>query len=101
MKRLLAVLAIFVAFPARALDVSGYVYSGDGVPIEGLVVKTALAKAVTGKDGGFVLSGLPESVIEVDVDGRASMLVLTGDSGITVTLEEPRKEGIPSPRPAP
>ena len=89
MKRLLAVLAIFLASSARALDVSGYVYGGDGVPIEGLVVKTALGKTVTGKDGGFVLSGLPESVIELDVDGRVSLLVLAGDSGITVTLEEP------------
>jgi protocatechuate 3,4-dioxygenase beta subunit len=96
MTRLLAVLAISLATSARALDVSGYVYSGDGTPLEGLrveafvpVVKTSLAKTVTAKDGGFVLGGLPESVIELDVDGRASQLVLAGDSGITVTLEEP------------
>ncbi|HEX8408104.1 MAG TPA: carboxypeptidase-like regulatory domain-containing protein [Thermoanaerobaculia bacterium] len=109
MKRLSLLFAILLAGAVRAADVTGFVFREDnvveGVPVQALVpvTGTSLGETVTGKDGGFAFTGLPDGVIEVKID-EASWLVLGGDVLTVNLLTTPPKEqrerpsALPSPR---
>lgn len=94
MKSLL--LALLLAPAAFAAEVSGYVYAVDGKPVEGATVRSGNASVRTNKDGGFTLSGLPEGVVELDVDGKVQPLVLAGDV-VSITLAATERSALPRP----
>jgi len=105
MKRLSFLFAILLAGSLRAADVSGFVFRDDGV-VEGVRVQalvpvtgTSLGETITGTDGGFAFTGLPDGVIEVRVDD-SSWLVLAGDV-MTVNLltNQPKERERPAPSP--
>jgi len=80
-------LALLLAPVALGADVAGYVYTPDGSPVEGAVVRAGNASVKTNKDGAFTLSNLADGVVELDVDGKAHPLVLAGDV-VSIALNE-------------
>src|SRR5688500_1945400 len=75
MKTLLALLAL--------AQVSGYVYAPDGSVAANKTVRAGDKSVVTDKQGAFVLTGLPEGVVELNVEA-STVFALTGDN-VTIT----------------
>jgi protocatechuate 3,4-dioxygenase beta subunit len=88
----LLLLALFLPLSSDGAQISGFVYAPDGVVARGVrveafvpVTRAPLGTAQTGDGGGFVLPGLPEGVVELDIAGT-NRLAIAGDI-VSVQLE--------------
>lgn len=103
MRRILAALALsFLTVTAAGAEVTGVVYSDDGSVVEGAAVKAGSVATVTAKDGSFLLSGLPEGVIELDVEGTTLFALAGDDVTVHLSTNAPKEERErPTPAAAP
>ncbi|HEX2121719.1 MAG TPA: carboxypeptidase regulatory-like domain-containing protein [Thermoanaerobaculia bacterium] len=106
MKRLIALLLL--APCAFALDIEGYVFAPDGTLVPDAKVSVyapeqrVVLKSATATDGHFKLTGLPDSLFDVEVTspkfGEATMTAVPNDPPLTITLTD---AGGASARPVP
>jgi hypothetical protein len=106
MRYALALAALLVlTLPVLAHDVEGWVYAPDGTSAKGATVAASiaggpvLASVKSEEDGHFKLTGLPGSLIELNVQaagfGPTTVYALVDDTPLTVTV---RPEGTAAER---
>ena len=88
MMTLLALLAL--------AQVSGYVYAPDGSVVAGKTVRAGEKTSVTDKEGAFTITGLPEGVVELNVEST-TVFALTGDSVSITTTSSATPDDDPAP----
>jgi Carboxypeptidase regulatory-like domain len=89
--RPLSLLLLWLATPAAlAVDVEGYVYTLDGVPVAKAAVTAGAQRTTTDDDGHFTVTAPAESIVAIEVSAEklppAKVLALAGDPPLTITL---------------